>query len=285
MRWRLIIVAIRKNSERSTDYEFPAATYTAANPHTARDTAVPDDEVPADHWLRTPLNTLYAWAAPKPGELHKIGRIAPGMGKFRNPQLAITFDCTNNGPTTYGGGGAKPPYSSKWGDLLLKRRLTTVVEFHRIYSLSVTVMAFHDSFNTGTTPQERVHFLRDCVNQGWPAASAFRLVLSIATHLQQAARVLPSTVITLSRAQLAAHTVSEHEAATAAELMTARPQLKQCGPSSGAAVHFVSQMVSSVHTYEAFAERADPSRTIVWPDSMDPTRRKPLLYMVTWRYR
>ena len=182
-RRRLIIVALRKDSMGACDYEMPAPVFTHANPHTARDTAVSDAEVPDDHWLKQPLIKLYNWAAPVAGELHRIGRVGMNMGPSWNPSLVFTFDGTNNGPTTFGGGGTKPPLQWQWGEPLPKRRLTTVVEYYSIASLSTTVMAFHDTFNTGNTPAERTHFLRDCVNQGWPAASAFKLALSIATHL------------------------------------------------------------------------------------------------------
>ena len=108
-RKRLITVALRNDTAKASDYEMPPAVYTQANPHTARDTAVPDEEVPASHWLTKPLTKLYDWTPPVAGELHRIGRLGVGMGPSWNPSLVLTFDGTHNGPTTYGGGGFKPP--------------------------------------------------------------------------------------------------------------------------------------------------------------------------------
>jgi hypothetical protein len=102
-RRRLIIVALRKDSVGAQDYEMPAPVFTHVNPHTARDTAVADAEVPDDHWLKQPLIKLYNWAAPVAGELHRIGRVGMNMGPSWNPSLVFTFDGTNNGPTTFGG--------------------------------------------------------------------------------------------------------------------------------------------------------------------------------------
>ena len=101
--------------------------------------------------------------------------------------------------------------SGSGGEPLSKRRLTTVVEYYSIASLSKTVMAFHDTFNTGNTPAERTHFLRDCVNQGWPAASAFKLALSIATHLLTVASVKPAAVQVLTTAQMKSATVTKND--------------------------------------------------------------------------
>ena len=72
-------------------------------------------------------------------------------------------------------------------------------------------MAFHDTFNTGVTPAERTHFLRDCVNQGWPAASAFKLALSIATHLMTVANVKPAAVQALTTREMQTATVTKND--------------------------------------------------------------------------
>ena len=63
--------------------------------------------------------------------------------------------------------------------------------------------------NTGRTQEEKTHFLRDCVNQGWPAASAFRLALSVATHLMQAAKVQIDAVLQLTASDVQTATVTQ----------------------------------------------------------------------------
>ena len=70
-------------------------------------------------------------------------------------------------------------------------------------------MTFHGTFNTGGTPSERTHFLRDYVNQGWPAASAFKLALSIATHLMAVANIKPAAVRALTPREMQASTVTK----------------------------------------------------------------------------
>ena len=67
---------------------------------------------------------------------------------------------------------------------MLRRRLTTVTEYYNSASLSVTVMAFHMQFYMlFNSAVSAVVFLRDCVNQGWPAASACAVDGAIADHL------------------------------------------------------------------------------------------------------
>ena len=97
----------------------------------------------------------------------------------------LAFEGTNNGPTTYGGGGTKPESRWSWGMPVLRRRLTTVAEYYNIASLSVTVMLFHmQFFALLDSASSSVVFLRDCVNQGWPAASACAVDTAIAEHLE-----------------------------------------------------------------------------------------------------
>ena len=106
------------------------------------------------------------------------------MGFSKWPHLLLAFEGTNNGPTTYGGGGTKPPANWLWGMPVLRRRLTTVVEYYRIASLSCTVRDFHMLFFKFTPAElSATAFLRDCVNQGWPAASACAIDLALADYL------------------------------------------------------------------------------------------------------
>ena len=104
---------------------------------------------------------------------------------------------------------AAPSHHYSGSGVTPRRRQTVVVEYYRIASLSMTVMQFHNSFNTGRTQEEKTHFLRDCVNQGWPAASAFRLALSVATYLMQAAKVRTEAVLQLIASEVQAATVTQ----------------------------------------------------------------------------
>jgi site-specific DNA-cytosine methylase len=210
-RRRLIIVAVRKSAQGADDYEMPEPVYTASNPHTARDTAVPDSEVPLDHWRKEPLKIFYPKDDAKPGVMQKIGRLKPNMGHSTNPHLAITMDGTNNGPTTFGGGGTKPSLDWSWGPnlwaaSLVWRRLTTVTEYYMIASLSKTMQAFHATFCPAGS--DMTHFLRDCVNQGWPAGSAYHLSLSIAQFLRQQVQQRAIKVTPLSAQQQTSLTVA-----------------------------------------------------------------------------
>ena len=58
---------------------FPEPLFNADNPHTARDTAVPDSEVPEDHWRYGTLTKWYAFTLPVCGEMHMLGRLAAGI--------------------------------------------------------------------------------------------------------------------------------------------------------------------------------------------------------------
>ena len=68
---RFIIVAIRNSVNNADDYDMPEPVFTAANLHTARSTAVPDEEVPAYHWRKDPLEIFYPYAKPAPGDMHR----------------------------------------------------------------------------------------------------------------------------------------------------------------------------------------------------------------------
>ena len=184
-RKRLILCCFRKDLHAATVFRLPTPYFNADRMHTARDTAVPDSEVPEDHWLPANINIWYKRMRALPGEIMKIGRVAPGMGFSAAPHLMLAFEGTNNGPTTYGGGGTKPESSWSWGMPVLRRRLTTVAEYYSIASLSATVMLFHmQFFALLDSASSSVVFLRDCVNQGWPAASACAVDTAIAEHLE-----------------------------------------------------------------------------------------------------
>ena len=207
-RQRLIIVSIRKDKDSANSYTMPPPVYTAKNPHTVRDTAVPDDEVPESHRKYEPLTIWYARKAPVPGQMQRIGRLAPGMGLSWSPHLCFSYEGTNNGQTRFGGGGTKPPYDWEWGMPLLWRRLTVVVEFYRMMSLSTTVHSFHAEYCTDKSEDGLAAFLKDCVNQGWPAASAFCLALSVGQYLFAAVRLALHTVEPLTQDEFDAATIT-----------------------------------------------------------------------------
>ena len=230
-RRRLIIVAIRKSVNNADDYDMPEPVFTAANPHTARDTAVPDSEVPEDHWRKEQLEIFYPYAKPAPGEMLKIGRLRPGMGHSLHPHLCISMDGTNNGPTTHGGGGTKPSLDWLWGEeqmanAVFWRRLTTVVEFYGIASLSLTVQVFHTSFCPDG--YDLTKFLKDCVNQGWPAGSAFHMARSIAEFLAQQANMPAMPVAALTSSQHISLTTAPTDAHPSHLLLTDAGEFHDC---------------------------------------------------------
>lgn len=194
-RKRIILVAVHKSRAGGTRFEMPKPVFDCTNPHTAWDTAVPDAQVPDDHWRDQPLNMLYSWRAPVPGMMHKLGRLSDDMGPSTDPSLCFSFDGTNNGPTTHGGGGTKP--SMKWnrGEQIIWRRLTCVVEFYMIASVSYTLRDFHESFFAASGGTDLTVFLRDCVNQGWPAASAYHIALAVGRHVRQVCGLVTEVVV------------------------------------------------------------------------------------------
>ena len=212
-------------------YDMPEPVFTAANPHTARDTAVPDKEVPADHWRKDPVEIFYPYAKPAPGEMQNIGRLKPGMGHSAHPRLCLSLDGTNNGPTTHGGGGTNPSLDWLWGERQMAntvfwRQLTTVVEFYGIASLSLIVQAFHTSFcpdGWDLTP-----FLKDCVNQGWPAGSAYHMARSIAEFLAQPANMPAMPVAAVTPSQHISLTTAPTDAPPAHLLLTYNGEFQGC---------------------------------------------------------
>ena len=195
-RKRLLLIAVHKSLPTAGAYQLPAPVFSATTTHCARDTAQPDAEVPSDHWLPiTKFVAQYDWEQPKAGKLHRIARVGWGMGHSSCPNLIMSWDGTNNGPTTYGGGGTKPPLDWVWKpgadpSTMGRRRRTTVKEFYAIASLSMTMLSFHMLYQLGT---DVVAYLRDCVNQGWPAASAYHVDKSLAAAMQQAAQSMDMT--------------------------------------------------------------------------------------------
>ena len=107
-RKRLLLFAFRRDFKGAHSFTLPQPLFDAQHAHTARDTAVADEDVPADHWIRGCISRWYQYAAPVAGKIHRIGRVAAGMGHSSFPHLLFSFEGANNGPTTKGSGGSKP---------------------------------------------------------------------------------------------------------------------------------------------------------------------------------
>ena len=164
---RLIIVAVKKSTQGADDYELPEPVYTAKTPHTARDTAVPDELVSMDHWRKETLKIFRPKEDPKPGVMQKIGRLKPNMGHSTNPHLAIQ-QRSHNVWWRWHQAINRPTVGS--GSLVCVSVVAAAHHGHRVLhecvsvTMPYTMQTFHTTFCP--TGSDLTHFLRDCVNQG-----------------------------------------------------------------------------------------------------------------------
>ena len=169
-RKRLALVGILRSFAGATTWKPPQGQYGPQHSHCARDTADEDDEVLDEDKRHSQLHTVYADVAKPPfGVMQKLGRLRPGfaMGPGCDPNLFIGLDGLRNGPTTHGGGGTFPPQSWRQGEQLPWRKVTSITEYYRTASLSMTVKDWHESFLQDMDPAERKKTLRGWVNDGF----------------------------------------------------------------------------------------------------------------------
>ena len=198
-RVRLVLVAIRKDVLGAVHFRWPTPVFFKDGPGAggpvARDTASPDKDVPSFLRYTEPIKTHYKWRAPRPGTLHKLGRLNAGMGLSLNPHLVLTFEGTYNTGTRLGGGGTYPPLDWKWGEPLKWRRKPPVQDWYMAASASSTLMQFHQQYykmqceDLGAlhSPEHEHLYLLNCVNQGWPVRSAYAMDSAIASCLLKGA--------------------------------------------------------------------------------------------------
>lgn len=145
---------------------------------------------------------------PEAGELHRICRLGLGMGSSYNPNLVLSHrGLFHTGTTQYpsGGGGQYIPLSHEGVDVgrllaqrQMKLRLRLPEEWYRAVSVSDTLRQMHVYFmetkgaSAGSEQQQELedrHCL-DCVNQGWPSATAGAHAAAMANHMKMAVRVV-----------------------------------------------------------------------------------------------
>lgn len=161
-RERLFIVGFSKTmGEIGKTFRFPKAEYDNEKYYSAKDVAIPDEDVPEKFWIHDEPNSI-PFMEPRPLCIHKIGQRGPGMGPSWRPNAVQTHDGVYPTQTTHNGGGTRVPMTWEMGDPIKGTRLTTPVETMRIASLPADYGEFVAEYD------ESDEFIFKCVNMGVP---------------------------------------------------------------------------------------------------------------------
>ena len=160
-------------------FNFPEPFFGEHCNHTARDWAVPDDQVPVDCWRKD--NTVrIQQQLPANGEIHYLASAGPGIGPPDNPNKITSWDATAPGPTTLNGNNRRPKLSwiNTGHNPVGPSRVTTPVEVPRMASLPFDYRLWVQKFDSS------VPFLWKCVHNGVPMHTAHMLEVEIKSTLQ-----------------------------------------------------------------------------------------------------
>lgn len=169
-RQRFIIVGFHKHKvgDIGKEFVFPRYEFDEDNAPIARDTAVPDVDVPDEY--RRDNNPYRTRGLPvTPGTLDKIGELAPGCGYSTNPHTVYSWDGLWNTQLTTNGGGVRPRLDWDRTTEIGETRLTVPIETVRIASLPSSYLTWARSVN----PDDK--FLTSCVNMGVPLRTSTRI--------------------------------------------------------------------------------------------------------------
>jgi len=149
-RERLFIVGFHKENVGSigAEFKFPLAEFDDSHFFTAKDVAMPDEDVPERFWMYEDVEPFATYPEPRPLCIHKVGQIRPGMGPSWRPYAVQTHDGIYPCQTTHNGGGRRLPLGWRDGDSMGVARVTCPQEAVRIASLPDDYQSFvsaHDS--------------------------------------------------------------------------------------------------------------------------------------------
>ena len=160
-------------------FNFPEPIFEDHCNHTARDWAVPDDQVPNNCWRKDNTSRI-SQQQPSNGQIHYLSSAGAGMGPPDCPNKVASWDATAPGPTSLNGNNRRPKLS--WIDTGFNTvgpsRVTSQVEVPRMPSLPFDYRAWVSKFDSSSG------FLWKCVHNGVPVRTAYSLEAEIMDTLK-----------------------------------------------------------------------------------------------------
>ena len=132
-------------------FNFPEPIFEDHCNHTARDWAVPDDQVPNNCWRKDNTSRI-SQQQPSNGQIHYLSSAGAGMGPPDCPNKVASWDATAPGPTSLNGNNRRPKLS--WIDTGFNTvgpsRVTSQVEVPRMPSLPFDYRAWVSKFDSSS---------------------------------------------------------------------------------------------------------------------------------------